>query len=450
MPANVILTITSGNLKGQEFTFDNIITCIIGRADDCFLKLPNDQDHSNISRYHCILDINPPKIRVRDYGSLMGTYVNGTLIGQRKKGQISNLNSEQEYPFYDLKDGDEIGIGNIVFRVSIETVSDGEIQPGQVAISAVDSDTFEILKRLLLQVKAGELNLSAIQGYTILKELGKGGFGAVYLACDNETKEEVALKVMLPQRKGDHRANNLFLREIENTKLLQHLNLVQLKDSGEFEDTFFFTLEYCNGGSIAQFMQQQGGRLPLDTALEIIFQILDGLEYAHNIEIPPVKLPDGTVKQARGLVHRDLKPSNIFLTNVGGKAIAKVGDYGLAKAFDLAGLSGHTPDNSNAWGTPHFMPRQQVLDFKYVKPDVDVWAASASLYNMLTGLYPRTFPKDQDVLAVALNTDPVPIRKRNALIPKNLAEVIDLALIDKPRLYFRTAAEFKQALQRTL
>jgi serine/threonine protein kinase len=450
MLSQIILTITSGKLAAQNFIFNEIITTIIGRADDCHPKLPNDQDHSTISRYHCVLDINPPNVRVRDYGSLMGTYVNGTSIGQRKEGQISNPNSEHDYPFYDLKEGDEIRIGNTVFRVSIEIVSDAEMQPEKVAISAVESDTFEIIQRLLQQAKTGEPNLSAIQGYTIKKELGKGGFGAVYLACHNETEEEIALKVMLPQRAADRRDTNLFLREIENTKLLQHLNLVQLRDSGEFDGTFFFTLDYCNGGSIAQFMRQQGGRLPIDTALEIIFQTLDGLEYAHNVELSPVNLPDGTVKQARGLVHRDLKPSNIFLTNVGGKAIAKVGDHGLAKAFDLAGLSGHTPDNSNAWGTPCFMPRQQVLDFKYVKPDVDVWAAAACLYNMLTGLYPRNFPKGQDALAVALNTQPIPIRQRNALIPKNLAEVIDLALIDKPKLYFKTAAELKQALQRVM
>jgi len=448
MLSQIILTITSGKFADKSFIFNEIITTIIGRADDCHPKLPNDEEHSTISRYHCVLDINPPNIRVRDYGSLMGTYVNGTSIGQRKEGQ--DPNSEQDYPFYDLKEGDEICIGNTVFRVRIEIVSDAEIQPVNVAISAVEPDTLEILKRLLQQAKTGEPNLSAIQGYTIKKELGKGGFGAVYLACHNDTEEEIALKVMLPQRAADRRASNLFLREIENTKLLQHTNLVKLRDSGEFDGTFFFTLDYCNGGSIAQLMRQQSGRLPLDTALEIIFQTLDGLEYAHNIELPPVNLPDGTVKQARGLVHRDLKPSNIFLTTVGGKAIAKVGDYGLAKAFDLAGLSGHTPDNSNAWGTPHFMPRQQVLDFKYVKPDVDVWAAAACLYNMLTGLYPRNFPKGQDALAVALNTQPIPIRQRNALIPNNLAEVIDLALIDKPKLYFKTAAELKQALHRVM
>lgn len=448
MLSQIILTITSGKFADQNFIFNEIITTIIGRADDCHPKLPNDEDHSTISRYHCVLDINPPNIRVRDYGSLMGTYVNGISIGQRKEGQ--NPNSEQDYPFYDLKEGDEFCIGNTVFRVSIEIVSDAEMQPKKVAISAVESDTFEILKRLLQQAKTGEPNLSAIQGYTILKELGKGGFGAVYLACHNETEEEIALKVMLPQRTADRRATNLFLREIENTKLLKHSNVVQLQDSGEFDGTFFFTLEYCNSGSLEKLIKLQGGRLPVDTALEIIFQTLDGLEYAHNIEFYPFKLPDDTVKQARGLVHRDLTPSNIFLSDIDGKMVVKVGDYGLGKAFDLAGLSDHTPENSGAIGKPYFMPRQQVLDFKYVKPDVDVWAAAACLYNMLTGLYPRNFSKGQDVFKAVLNTEPIPIRERNALIPKNLAEVIDLALIDKPSLYFKTAAELKQALQRVL
>jgi eukaryotic-like serine/threonine-protein kinase len=83
-------------------------------------------------------------------------------------------------------------------------------------------------------------------------------------------------------------------------------------------------------------MESQGGRLSIDKALEIIFQVLEALDYAHHAEIPYVKLADGGVAKGRGLVHRDLKPANIFLTKSGKKTIAKVGDYGLAKAFDLA------------------------------------------------------------------------------------------------------------------
>lgn len=126
------------------------------------------------------------------------------------------------------------------------------------------------------------------------------------------------------------------------------------------------------------------------------------------------------------------------------KITAKIGDYGLSKAFDLAGLSGQTRTGSRV-GTPVFIPRQQVLEFKYAKPEVDVWAAAASLYYMLTGYYPRDFT-GKDIFLEVLRNKPVPIRQRDISIPKKLAEVIDLALIEEPEIYFKSAKAFKQAL----
>ncbi len=95
--------------------------------------------------------------------------------------------------------------------------------------------------------------------------------------------------------------------------------------------------------------------------------------------------------------------------------------------------------------TPVFIPRQQVLEFKYAKPEVDVWAAAASLYYMLTGDLPRDF-SGNDIFLVVLRNDPVPIRDRDPNIPKKLAEVIDLGLVEKPEIYFKSANQFKQAL----
>ncbi len=94
--------------------------------------------------------------------------------------------------------------------------------------------------------------------------------------------------------------------------------------------------------------------------------------------------------------------------------------------------------------------QQQAINFKYARPEVDVWAAAASLYFLLTGHYPRVFTQGQDVWQVVLQTQAVPIRQREPKVPARLAEVIDLALIDQPHIHFKTAGEFRQALEQNL
>ena len=440
MSVKVKLTIIQGSLIGKEFIFEERTTCIIGRHKDCYPRLPSDEQNLTISRYHCLLDINPPDVRVRDFGSRNGTYINGKKIGQRQPEHTPETAAKIQFPEYDLKSGDQIQLGNTIFQVSIEVET--EIPP-----EMANSDQVCQQKTVEISTNSQNLNnynLIFIHGYTTIKLLGKGGCGEVYLARNNRTKELVALKTMLPEVATHPRAINLFLREIENTKALNHPNVVKLKSSSYSDRLFFFTLEYCNGGSIWSLMQRHGFRLSFDVALPIILQALEGLEYAHNAEIPYIKKADGSFGKGRGLVHRDIKPANIFLSNINNSTVVKIADYGLAKAFDLAGLSGQTM-TGNKGGTFPFMPRQQMIDFKYVKPEVDVWAMAATLYNMLTGVYPRDFVGKDPILTV-LQTKPVPIRKRNIAIPQSLAEVIDLALIDEPEIYFKTAKEFKQAL----
>ncbi|MGK7875332.1 MAG: FHA domain-containing protein [Xenococcaceae cyanobacterium] len=120
MSASVTLTITSGSLKGQKFVFREPTTCIIGRGHNCNPKLPDDKVHRTISRYHCLLEINPPHIRVRDFGSLNGTYVNGQKIGQRQFNQTPSEGDHMSFPEYELLEGDVIQLGNTVFRVGIQ------------------------------------------------------------------------------------------------------------------------------------------------------------------------------------------------------------------------------------------------------------------------------------------------------------------------------------------
>ncbi|HEX3658583.1 MAG TPA: protein kinase [Pirellulales bacterium] len=514
MPAKVILEISNGPMAGRQFVYEDRTTCIMGRASDCEPRLlakpatPGAPENRGISRHHCLLDINPPDVRIRDFGSLNGTYVNGRKIGQREQHEQPG----GIFPEHDATDGDQIRVGNLRLVVHVHVpitcgqceaeipeaelqpadgqtraglclkcrqeaeraglaatprrtatdptkvcakcgrdVSDetGANRPGEFVCSQCRENPMDLLRQLLQDAAKGAKQLVAIEGYEILKQLGRGGMGAVFLARQEKRDAPVALKVMLPKVAASQRATESFLRETVNTRALQHPNVVRLWDAGCSAGTFFFTLEYCEGGSIDKFMAQRGGKLSIDEALPIALQALEGLHYAHHAEIPHVRLKDGSIGRGRGLVHRDVKPQNIFLSTAGNSRVAKIGDYGLSKAFDMAGLSGHTYAGEVA-GTPEFMPREQVRKFKVLRPQADVWAMAATLYNMLTGCFPRDFPKGRDPWQLILESSPVPIRQRNPAIPARLAEVIDHALIDEPEVEVKSASDFRRALMQVM
>ncbi len=315
-------------------------------------------------------------------------------------------------------------------------------------------DPMQIAKSLLDAAREGDELLLAVRDYEIVKELGRGGMGAVFLLRHTGIGERVALKLMLPRIAAVEAAKKQFRREAENMIALDHPHVVKLRHWIFLEGVYFFTLEYCDGGSVSDLMQNRliengDSRLTIDEAMPIILQALDGLDYAHHAIIPQVKLKDGSYDQGRGLVHRDISPSNLFLCGTGETRATKVGDYGLAKAFDLAGLSGLTEEGA-AQGKPAFMPVQQVENYLYAKPDVDIWAMAATLYNMLTGYYPRNFPSGRNPWVVVQLDKVVPIRKRDAGVPRGLADVIDYALIERPEIPFKSAADFKRALQNAL
>ncbi|MCW8929758.1 MAG: serine/threonine protein kinase, partial [Gammaproteobacteria bacterium] len=225
--------------------------------------------------------------------------------------------------------------------------------------------------------------------------------------------------------------------------------IVKVHDIGCHDATFFFTTDYCEAGSVSQLITREGGKLPLYLALKILMQVLDGLDFAHTVKIPTIVLADGKKTSAVGLVHRDLKPGNIMLTKMDGVLQAKIADFGLAKAFDVAGLSGRTATGISA-GTPFYMPRQQVINFKFAKPEVDVWAAAATFYKMVTGQYPRKYTKASDPWLTTLKTPVTPIRTYETSIPEALAEVIDRALVDQPEIYYKSASDFKHDLSKVV
>ncbi len=117
--AHVTLTLTQGGPLGQSYRFDDRVQCVVGRADDCEIQLPSDSLHFDVSRHHCAFEIEPPIIRVRDLGSLNGTYVNGQRIGQRLFWQAPADLNVRLFADYGLKDGDIVKIGGTTFEVGI-------------------------------------------------------------------------------------------------------------------------------------------------------------------------------------------------------------------------------------------------------------------------------------------------------------------------------------------
>ena len=118
LPVRITLAVTEGSLKGEEYVFHDAARCVVGRSTDCDIGLPTDILNRDVSRYHCAFEIEPPTVRVRDLGSLNGTYVNGEKIGQRPAG-LEPDESDLE-GVRDLRDGDEVRLGGTVIRVNVE------------------------------------------------------------------------------------------------------------------------------------------------------------------------------------------------------------------------------------------------------------------------------------------------------------------------------------------
>jgi len=136
MNARVTLTVVQGVQPGREYDFDGRMICTVGRAGDCSLQLPNDFIHLDVSRHHCLLDVDPPHVRVRDLGSRNGTYVNGIKIGQRPRGQTPEEAAAADLPEQPLHAGDELKVGSTVLRVVIT----GEDTPAPEAAEVPATD----------------------------------------------------------------------------------------------------------------------------------------------------------------------------------------------------------------------------------------------------------------------------------------------------------------------
>ena len=300
------LNVTAGPMKGKSFSFEEHDTFLFGRLEECHCCLPDD---GQVSRRHFIVEVNPPDARIRDFGSLNGTYVNERKIGSREKGETPEQGQRRKYPELDLKDGDVIKVGRTVLSVKIEAEKatgpvlcarcgkdvaeemGGRKQGAYICLAcrqSIEVDPAQILMDMLAKAEgkaAPKEGLPVIAGFRVKRRIGVGGFGAVYLAERETDKHPVAIKVMLARVAVDEDARRKFIQEIELLKNLRHPHIVTILDSGSAGSAFYFVMEHCRGGSVADYMEANGGRLSPSVAMPIMLQALEGLAFGTPREL---------------------------------------------------------------------------------------------------------------------------------------------------------------------
>lgn len=474
----VELYVTKGPARGQRFTFEKPDSFLFGRAADAHISLPQDR---YVSRQHFLLEISPPRCKLRDLNSKNGVIVNGVLYGGKAHmdGTIKQAPKGQKEVF--LKHGDEIVVGDTHIRVLIRSkpapkssATLAQSQPRTVLTcqkcgkEVYQADAQKLKKpqhyvcedcrakqhrqelRNMLESASNHDVLAPIDhiqsvdlhipGYKLEYELKHAGTGKIYKATRLKSGEAVAIKLLLPQGSIDPYMVRAFHRELAIIRQLKHPNLVRFIDHGEISDIFYFVFEFIEGYDLPNYMKSKGGCLSLDDAAPLWLGMLDGLAYAHRVTLT-LKNSKGQQKTVRGIVHRNLKPQNILLTHHRNAWLPKITDFGLAKSFESAGFTDITIPG-DVLGTPVYWPREQITHYRFLNPATDVFAIAAVFYEMLTGSWVREgfedlfkkckqlgrLPSISDYMLLIANNPPVPLREKDPTVPDPVAKVIDRAL----------------------
>jgi hypothetical protein len=206
---------------------------------------------------------------------------------------------------------------------------------------------------------------TSVGRYQLLDKVATGGMGTVYRGHDPQTDTTVAVKVLTIDLTESPVVLERFTREFTAAAKLEHPNIVRALDFGLDEGVGYLVTEFVEGVSLGQMIEEQG-RLAEETAVRIVTQIAQALQYAHE----------------RNVIHRDVKPDNI-LVRVDG--MVKLADFGLAKDYDDGRVLTHP---ASGLGTPHFMAPEQYRDAKHVDARSDVYSLGATLYAAVTGRAP--------------------------------------------------------------
>jgi serine/threonine-protein kinase len=265
--------------------------------------------------------------------------------------------------------------------------------------------------------------------YRLLRSLGVGGMGEVYLAEHCLLKRPCAVKLIRPEQAGDPRVLARFEREVQMTARLSHWNTVEIYDYGRTEDgTFFYVMEYLPGLSLEELLRY--GPLPAERVVHLLRQTCQALSEAHGV----------------GLIHRDIKPANIFAAQRGGLYdVVKLLDFGLVKPVAEVASIRLTQEGALS-GTPLFMSPEQAGGHGDVDGRSDIYSLGAAAYTLLSGRPPFEGKSPMEVIIAHARDAVVPPSRFQPDVPADLERIILRCLAKDPEERFPDASSLEQAL----
>ncbi|MEO8634917.1 MAG: serine/threonine-protein kinase [Gemmatimonadales bacterium] len=268
-----------------------------------------------------------------------------------------------------------------------------------------------------------ELTAAVAGHYTLERELGRGGMGAVFLARDLKLDRLVAIKVLPPELAVRPELRARFLQETRTAASFSHPNIVPVHGVEESAALLYFIMGYVEGETLTQRVRRQG---PLEAAVAVrlLREVAWALSYAHG----------------RGVVHRDIKPDNILLERGSGRAL--VMDFGISRSAAASGLT----QVGESLGTPHYMSPEQAAG-DTVDGRSDLYSLGVTAYYAVTCTLPFDAPSAQAVMAMHLSQPAPPVANRRPDLPDALTASIDRCLAKAPADRFPTGEALGEALE---
>jgi eukaryotic-like serine/threonine-protein kinase len=272
----------------------------------------------------------------------------------------------------------------------------------------------------------------SIGSYQILRELGAGGMGTVYLAQHQVIGRLAAIKLLLPALSMNEEMVARMFNEARATALIRHPGLVDVYDFGRLADgRAFIVMEYLDGESLAARLAR--GRLPAELACVLARQVAAAVGAAH----------------ATGIVHRDLKPDNIYIVaddEIDAGVRARVLDFGIAKLSDVLAGGGHHTRTGSLLGTPAYMSPEQCRGAGAVDARTDVYSLGCILFEMLTGRRPFAFEGLGEIIVAHLHEPPPVASRIEPSVPAWLDPVLARLLAKDPAARYPSMEEVALAL----